>query len=133
MPKDGRVGTGETAKGTGSERQKNGKKTELTPRLKAKNINVLNAKTVPLKVRSWDVDVAFKEVSKLVRSGVVKPSKYGLQNWTTEVFGCLPSRKDIDDWQTEWLKQGLIEPLEAGNGKKTYKLKVKNAGNNHEQ
>ncbi len=131
LPKDGRVGIGETAKGTGTERTKNVPKAELLGKAKSSENAAVSSKIVPLKARSWDVDVAFKEVTRLVRSGVVRPSKYGLQKWTTEEFSCLPSKKDIADWQTKWFKQGLIEPADTVNGKQTYKLKVKKEATNH--
>lgn len=68
-------------------------------------------------------DSLFGEASQMVASGVLAPSKYGLQKWSKSLGSLLPDGI-IKMWQQTWLAQNLIESSTAQNGKNTYKLKT---------
>jgi hypothetical protein len=63
----------------------------------------------------------FNEATLAVQDGIIRPSKYALQQWT-KTKGLALSKKTVEAWQTQWLNDGLIKETTAQNGKRTFKL-----------
>ena len=63
----------------------------------------------------------FNEATLAIQDGIIRPSKYALQQWA-KTKGLALSKKTVEAWQTQWLNDGLIEEATAQNGKRTFKL-----------
>lgn len=72
----------------------------------------------------FDANKAFKEATKLIKRGVLTPSRFAIERWILNEFGVKPKRVEIEAWQGQLQTKGIIEPCTVANGKSSYRLKV---------
>jgi hypothetical protein len=107
---------------------KNGSNTADKLRNPASNNVAGSASEVPVNGRfdgsKFDSTRAFKEATKLIKRGVLSPSRFALERWVINKFGVKPKRAEVEAWQAQLQHRGVIEPYTATNGKSSYRLRV---------